>query len=220
MIAPVVMIAMVVMIVAVVMVVPVVVEVAVVTTIPVMIVLAPSVASIPITRKIPLSVMVGPDPTRTFVWRPGPISLVPLIVMFYRIPIAVHPNEIRPWAGGHHGDHARWRRSADLDSNRDLPMSRRGAESEQEHEHEQQEHRADELLHFSISFEKSFETTSLRHHDRVLKALFVTKRPFFGVLRGVCPIATSRQGSQSPQFIQRGMYRGFWCTVQSKLDEV
>jgi hypothetical protein len=136
------------MVVPVVMVVPVMMEIPVATMIPVMIVLDPSVASIPVTRKIPLSVMVGCNPTRTFVRRPGPISGVPLIVMSYRIPIAFHPNEIRPGPGGHHGDNARWRRSADLDSNRDLPISWRGGQCEHEHEQQKQERRADELLHY------------------------------------------------------------------------
>jgi hypothetical protein len=150
---------------SVVMIVPIVMVITVVTMIPVMIVLAPSVVSIPITGKIPLSVMVGANPTRTFVWRPGPISRVPFIVMSYWIPIAVHPNEIRPWAGGHHGDHARWRRSADLDSNRDLRMSRRGGESEQEHEREQQEHRAGELLHLRSPL-RNLACTSLTKNGR------------------------------------------------------
>ena len=99
------------------MIVPVVMVITVMTMIPVMIVFDPSVASIPITRKIPLSVMVGRNPMRTFIRRPGPISRVPLIVMSDRIPITFHKHEIRPWPGGYHRNHARWRRSTDLDSN-------------------------------------------------------------------------------------------------------
>jgi hypothetical protein len=129
MVVPIVMITPIVMIVTVVMIVPVMTEITFVTVIPVMIVLDPSVASLPIACKIPLSVMVGRNPTRVFVRWPSPISWMPPIVMFDGIPIAFHPQEIRRWPGGHHGHHAWWRRSADLDSNRDLPVSRRGAES-------------------------------------------------------------------------------------------
>jgi hypothetical protein len=100
-----------------VMIVPVAMEITVATMIPMMIMFDPSVASIPITDKIPLTIMVGRNPMRLLVRRPSPISWVPPIVTSDRIPIAVYKNELRPRPGGHDGDHTRWRRSADLDSN-------------------------------------------------------------------------------------------------------
>lgn len=118
-----------VMIVPVVVIVPVVTEITVVMTIPMVVVLDPPVASIPIPAKILFSIMVGRNPTRLFVRRSSPISWVPPIVMSDRIPIAVHPNELRRWSSGHHRDHARRRRSPDPDSDRDLPMSCLGAQS-------------------------------------------------------------------------------------------
>ena len=101
--------------------------IAVVVLIPVMIVLDPAPLAFPVAVVEPPTIISGFNPTRTAVGRPSPIPVVPLVVVSNGIPISLNPYKV--WTGTH-GDHmqnTRWRRRADLNSNRDLCAKTRRA---------------------------------------------------------------------------------------------
>jgi hypothetical protein len=74
--------------------VPVVAEVAVVITIPAVVVPNPSVVAVPIAFKKHSTFIPRPDPVRTCVWGPRPVSFVPLVAVTFWIPIAIYPEII------------------------------------------------------------------------------------------------------------------------------
>jgi hypothetical protein len=69
--------------------------VSVVVVIPVVVVLEPAAVSVPIAGKESLAIMMRRYPASAQVGRPGPITGMPLVVSSGRIPIALHPYEIR-----------------------------------------------------------------------------------------------------------------------------
>lgn len=99
--------------------------------IPMMIVLAATVIAFPIAFVEASAIMTGHHPYSTGIGRACPISVMPPVMMAYRIPVAFHPNELR--SRSHRPDpyDSRRRRRADGDSNRYL--------SEQDSSHEEQE---------------------------------------------------------------------------------
>jgi hypothetical protein len=76
--------------------VPVEVPIVVMIPVPAMVVRGVAVIAIPIAFKEALSIMMRFHPTRAGVGRTGPISLVPLIVAAYRVPVARYPGIIGP----------------------------------------------------------------------------------------------------------------------------
>jgi hypothetical protein len=99
--------------------------------IPMMIVLAATVIAFPIAFVETLAIMTGHRPHSTGIGRARPVSVMPPIMMAYRIPIAFHPNEPRCRSDRPDANDSRRRRWADADSNRYL--------SEQDSSHEEQE---------------------------------------------------------------------------------
>lgn len=87
---------------------------------PGMVVVYTAVISIPETVEESLSVVTGCDPVGTRIGWPTPISVMPLVMVSDRIPVALHPHVVRPWTGRPKRDNAgRWRRT-NSDSDRDL----------------------------------------------------------------------------------------------------
>jgi hypothetical protein len=72
--------------------------VSVVVLVPVVVVFESATISVPVARKKLLPIMVRFDPSSTFIGRPSPVALVPLIVMADRIPIPADPHELGAWA--------------------------------------------------------------------------------------------------------------------------
>jgi hypothetical protein len=128
MVVPIVVFIAIVMLVAIVVIVPAV-AVSVVVSIPVVIVLKTPAISVPIAGEVTLSVMARRYPAGAHVRRASPVAAVPPVVLSYRIPITLHPHEIRSRGRRNYGQHAGRRRRADLDSDRDL-SSRHPAEQE------------------------------------------------------------------------------------------
>src|SRR5689334_7432870 len=94
--------------------------VAIVIPVPAMIVLEAPALAFPIPREEPRAVMMRPNPDGALVRRTSPIPFVPVVAPFHRIPVALHPNEIRSRCGRLHHNHAwsRWR--ADIHSDRNV----------------------------------------------------------------------------------------------------
>ena len=99
--------------------------------IPMMIVLAATVIAFPIAFVEALAIMTGHHPHSTGIGRARPVSVMPPVMVAYRIPVGVHPNE--PRSRSHRPDpyDSRRRWWADGDSNRYL--------SEEGSSHEEQE---------------------------------------------------------------------------------
>ena len=64
-------------------------------TIPMMIVLAATAIAFPIAFVEALAIMTGHHPHSTRIGRARPVSVMPPVMVAYRIPVAVHPNEPR-----------------------------------------------------------------------------------------------------------------------------
>jgi hypothetical protein len=87
---------------------------------PGMVVVYTAAISIPETVEESLSVVTGRDPVGTKIGWPTPISVMPLVMVSDRRPVALHPHIVRPWTGRPKRDNAgRWRRT-NSDSDRDL----------------------------------------------------------------------------------------------------
>ena len=92
----------------------------VVVMVPMVIVFDAAVLAFPIAIKEPFPIVMGVYPASTGVRRPSPITFVPPVVPSHRIPIALHPYEFRAWSWRQNVNHARRRRRANLDANRNL----------------------------------------------------------------------------------------------------
>ncbi len=73
--------------------------------------------SFPITCIVPFAVVVRSNPASPFVGRSGPIAFVPLVMVSYRIPIALYPTGTRSWPFWHNHSHPDWRWGGNHDSN-------------------------------------------------------------------------------------------------------
>src|SRR4051794_33724002 len=102
--------------------------VAVVVLVPVVIVIAASGIAVPVTRKVLPALMMRRHPPCGLIRRAGPISVVPFVFPADRIPVAVHPGIIRSGTCGTHSQHARGRRCANLNSDRNLAENAGGGE--------------------------------------------------------------------------------------------
>jgi hypothetical protein len=96
------------------------VAIAVVVVIPVVVMIETATAAIPIAGEILVAVVVGSNPSRTFIRRSSPITVVPAIVTPVGIPVALDPYKIGARAARHHRDYARRWRGADLNANGNL----------------------------------------------------------------------------------------------------
>ena len=94
--------------------------IAVAVAIPVMIVLAPAVISVPVAAVESLTIVPGAYPVCARIWSPGPIAVMPLVMVPNRVPVTVDPEEFRAWSRGKNTNFSRGRRRADSDSDRDL----------------------------------------------------------------------------------------------------
>ena len=94
--------------------------VSVVVPVPVMVMLTPTPIAVPVTRKVPLSIVMRLHPSSPRIRWPSPITFMPMVMFFTRIPITGYPHELRTWTWSHNVDHIgrRWR--ADIDSNGDF----------------------------------------------------------------------------------------------------
>jgi hypothetical protein len=110
--------------------VPVSIKIPVSVPVPTVVMLPAAAISLPVTREVSISIMMRTYPASTGIWRPRPITPVPLVMPSHGIPIALDPDEFG--SGTHrHRNHTgrRWR--ADSDSNRHLSGERRYADQEQ-----------------------------------------------------------------------------------------
>ena len=75
--------------------------IAVVVTIPSVVVLDPTVVTVPITREVLLPVVVRTYPVSARIWGSRPVARVPFVMVSYRIPVAINPDEVRtrPYRG-------------------------------------------------------------------------------------------------------------------------
>ena len=88
--------------------------------VPAMIVFQPAAVSVPVTCVKLLSIVARSDPSSACVGWARPVAFVPFIVVADGIPIPVYPCEFRAWALRYDANHARTRRRADSDANRNL----------------------------------------------------------------------------------------------------
>ena len=126
------------LVVVVILVVPV--EVSVVVMVPMMVVFNATVVSVPVADEIMAAFIVWPHPDGSFIWRAGPVTCVPFVVIADRIPIAFDPHEIWRWCWRRCDIHGcrgwrrldldgRWR-CANRDANGNLRPDRRDADQQ------------------------------------------------------------------------------------------
>src|SRR5438132_9736504 len=84
-----------------------------------MVVLHPAALTLPVAVIEALSIVARSHPASGRVYRAAPIAVMPLIVVTYGIPVAVHPGEFRTRTSRENANDSRWRR-ADSDSDGNL----------------------------------------------------------------------------------------------------
>src|SRR5215469_15568546 len=104
-----------------------VVKIAVMVVVPAMVVVDAAPLTRPIAGEESLAVMMRRDPMCSLIRRPRPVTLVPFIVISYRIPVAPHPDKLRRRLRWQRVNHARWWRRSDQHSNRHLRPGSPGA---------------------------------------------------------------------------------------------
>jgi hypothetical protein len=87
---------------------------------PGVIVVHATVFSIPEALKESLSVVTGCHPASPGIWRPRPETFVPTVVPARRVPVTLHPHEIRTGTRGPEGNDAGSGRRTNSDSDGDL----------------------------------------------------------------------------------------------------
>jgi hypothetical protein len=95
--------------------------------IPVVIVRNPAAISLPVAFEKAVAVVMGTNPMRTGIRCPGPISVMPFVVVSYRIPVALDPKKIGSWTRRQNPHHAGRRWWADSYSYRNLSAQHRAA---------------------------------------------------------------------------------------------
>ena len=96
------------------------VAVSVMVMIPMVIMFQSTAITLPIAYEILAALMAWPNPAGSRVWRPRPITFVPLVVPSDRIPVALDPHKLRPRSWREHANHPRGRRRPDADPNGNL----------------------------------------------------------------------------------------------------
>jgi hypothetical protein len=102
---------------------PVVIPVAIM--IPVVIVLDTAAVSFPIASIVLAALIARRHPVRAVIRRASPITVVPFVMVSYRIPVTIDPCIIRAWTRRNDADNRSRRRRADSDSKRNLSAGRR-----------------------------------------------------------------------------------------------
>jgi hypothetical protein len=94
-------------------------EIAIVAAVPMVVVLDASAVAIPVAGVETLSIVARGYPASGGVYRPAPISGMPLVVVPDGIPVAVYPDEFRTWTRRKNANHSRrgWRADSDSDGN-------------------------------------------------------------------------------------------------------
>ena len=95
-------------------------EVAVSIAIRAVIVFNAAAVSLPVAGVISFAIVARRDPTRSLIRWPSPVSFVLLVVPANRIPITPTRTDSGAGLGGDNGNHSRWRRCANHDSDRNL----------------------------------------------------------------------------------------------------
>src|SRR5262245_33601010 len=85
-------------------------------SIPVVVVIAPTSVTVPISGEVAAPFVTRGYPTGIGVCGAGPVTGVPLVVFFHRIPVALHPDKLGSGSRRQNPDNARGRRRANLDS--------------------------------------------------------------------------------------------------------
>src|ERR1700675_4389309 len=88
--------------------------------VPTMVVVEASAVAFPIPFKKHLPIVARSDPARAGVGRPGPVTIMPSVAVPGRVPVTIHPEEVRsrsPWPDANYTGP---RRRADSDSDRYL----------------------------------------------------------------------------------------------------
>lgn len=98
--------------------------------VPTMIVANAAPLTFPVACEIAFPVMPRNHPYCSWIGWPAPISVMPLVVVADRVPVALNPHEFGPWSYRPHPHYPRGRWRADLDSDRNL---RKGGASRKEH---------------------------------------------------------------------------------------
>jgi hypothetical protein len=81
--------------------------------VPVMIMIAPAVIAFPIPLIEAFSIVSRPHPMGASIRRASPVSIVPLVVVAYWIPVALYPDVLRSRAPGLYANDTRRRWRAD-----------------------------------------------------------------------------------------------------------
>src|SRR5215469_2705624 len=114
--------------------------ISVMAPIPVVIVFDVSMVSVPVARIISFAIVPRGNPMSSLVGWTSPIAFMPPVVISYGIPVALHPEVVRPWTCRHNDNdpRRRWRRNCDPNPNGNLGVQCR-ASGEQ---HCQKQHRS------------------------------------------------------------------------------
>ena len=107
------------------------VPVAVAVSIPVVIVLEAAAVTVPVALEELLPIVMGRNPARPSVGRPGPVSFMPPVMAAYRIPITIHPKIIRTRRRGPHSNDAGRGRRTNAYSKRHLSGEHRSTRQKQ-----------------------------------------------------------------------------------------
>ena len=93
--------------------------IAVPVAVPMMIVFSRAAIPVPISTKEAISLIARRNPAVAGIDWTRPVAFMPFIVVSYRIPIALHPNEFRAWTRRKNANHSRgrWRTNSNPDRN-------------------------------------------------------------------------------------------------------
>ena len=94
--------------------------ISVVVAVRVVIVLNTAAITFPVACIVSLAIVVWANPASPFVGRSSPVAFVPLVMISHRIPITLHPHELRSWPFRHNHNHPGWRWRGNHDSNGNL----------------------------------------------------------------------------------------------------
>ena len=90
--------------------------VAIMTLVPLVIMVKPAAVPFPVARIKLLAIVTRSYPSSALIGWPRPVTVMPLVTISLRVPIAVQPDKIRAWAARSTVNHAGLRRRADSNS--------------------------------------------------------------------------------------------------------
>lgn len=102
--------------------------ISVVFFVPTVSMLEPTTRAFPVSDKITVSIVTRGNPYRFLIWSSSPITFMPVVVSFLRVPVSLDPRELRSWSCRMYVNHSgrRWR--ANIDSNIDFRADCRHAQ--------------------------------------------------------------------------------------------